>query len=136
MCICIDTHPCTDPFARLYIHMSRTKAVGRGSLVKVDLLVLNVLLSIFPNLCIKIRVSLSHFTNGKTEAQSGQEPYWDQASFCPWAAFAVLGVPFRPLGFHCVASGKSLPSLGCSTRKGALRPLSLVFQPTGGDPSL
>ena len=58
-----------------YIHTSRR----RGSLVRVDLLVLSVLLYVFPNLFIKIRVSLSHFTDGKTEVQSGQA-CWDQTS--------------------------------------------------------
>ena len=53
--------------------------------MKVDLLVLNVLLCVFPNLFIKIRGSLSHFTDGKTEAWSEQETCWDQASRL-WAA--------------------------------------------------
>lgn len=93
------------------------------------MLVLNVLLCIFPNLFIKIGVSLFHFTDGKTEAQSVQEASQDKAPSL-WAAFSVLGASFSSSGLPCVALGKSLPSLGCSSREGALRPLSQVFQPT------
>lgn len=49
----------------IYISTYRSKVIGRGFLRKVDLLVLNVLLYVFPNLFIKIRVSLSHFPDGK-----------------------------------------------------------------------
>lgn len=66
---------------------------------------------VFSNLFIKISNSLSHFTDGKTKAQSKQEACCDEAS-CFWAAVAVWGAPLSSLGLQCVAISRSFLSLG------------------------